>query len=36
MRRLALQPLEVELELERGAVGGGAPSKERGRRRREE
>jgi len=33
MRRLALQPLEVELE--RGAVGGGAPSKER-RGRREE
>jgi len=35
MRRLALQPLEVELELERIAVGGGAPSKER-RGRREE
>jgi len=32
MRRLALQPLE----LERGAVGGGAPSNERGGRRREE
>jgi hypothetical protein len=34
MRRLALQPLE--LELERGVVRGGTPSKERGGRRREE